>query len=160
MIVVADAGPLHYLVLIDAVYVLEPLYGCVLLPEAVARELQDVKTPVTVRSWIMQPPAWCQIRPDPPCDPALSFLDAGESAAISLAISVHADRLLIDEVAGRTEAERRHLHITGTLGVLADSHVAGLLDFEAALARLQRTTFYVSAAVIDRVRRRLSIGKS
>jgi hypothetical protein len=34
MIVVADAGPLNYLVLIDAVDALEPLYGRVLVPKA------------------------------------------------------------------------------------------------------------------------------
>jgi predicted nucleic acid-binding protein len=35
MIVVADAGPLHYLVVIGAVDVLGPLYNRVVLPEAV-----------------------------------------------------------------------------------------------------------------------------
>jgi predicted nucleic acid-binding protein len=40
MIVVADAGPPHYLVLIEAVDVLESLYSCVLVPQAVAGELQ------------------------------------------------------------------------------------------------------------------------
>lgn len=162
MIVVADAGPLHYLVLIDAVPVLEPLYGRVLVPEAVAGELQDAKTPAPVRAWIAQPPAWCEIRPDPPFDPALAFLDAGERAAITLAISIHADRLLIDEQDGRAAAEQRHLRITGTLGVLADAHTARLLDFETALTKLRLTSFYATAAVVDRVRRRLSseAGKS
>lgn len=36
MIVVADAGPLHYLVLIGAVDVLPTLYSRVLVPETVA----------------------------------------------------------------------------------------------------------------------------
>jgi len=39
MIVVTDAGPLHYLVLIGAVGVSEALYDRVLVPEAVAWEL-------------------------------------------------------------------------------------------------------------------------
>jgi|ERR1700733_12857453 predicted nucleic acid-binding protein len=79
MIVVADAGPLHYLVLIGAVDVLPPLYTRVLVPETVAAELQDAHTPATVRAWIARPPQWCEIRPDP-SDPALGFLDAGEPA--------------------------------------------------------------------------------
>src|SRR3982751_4346950 len=62
-------------------------------------------------------PVWCEIRPDPPPDPTLGFLDTGEHAAIVLALSVHADGLLIDERAGRTEAERRHLQVTGTIRV-------------------------------------------
>lgn len=155
MIVVADAGPIHYLVLIGAVEVLQPLYGRVLVPQAVARELQQTNTPATVRAWIAQPPQWCEIRPDPPFDPALRFLDAGEHAAIALALSVNADRLRIDEQAGRAEAERRHLPVTGTLGVLAEAHRAGLLDFESALAQLRHTNFYISADLVSHVRRLL-----
>ena len=81
MIVVADAGPLHYLVLIGAADVLEPLYSCILVPQAVAWELQESNTPAAVKAWIAQPPVWCEIRPDAPFDPALRFLDAGERAA-------------------------------------------------------------------------------
>ena len=95
MIVVTDAGPLHYLVLIGAVGVSEALYDRVLVPEAVAWELQEPNTPAIVHAWIAQPPQWCEIRPDPPFDPALRFLDAGEHAAIALAFSVKADRLPI-----------------------------------------------------------------
>ena len=127
MIVVADAGPLHYLVLIGAVDVLAPLYTRVLVPETVAAELQDAHTPATVRAWIAQPPHWCEIRPDPPSNPALSFLDVGEHAAITLALSVNADRLLIDEQAGRAEAERRHLLVnrhTGRPGQSASRRAA------------------------------------
>ena len=45
-------------------------------------------------------------------------LDLGERAAIALAGAIHADLLLIDEAAGRAEAKRRNLRVTGTLGVL------------------------------------------
>ena len=86
----------------------------------------------------------------------LRFLDDGEHAAIVLALSIKADRFLIDERAGRAEAERRHLLVTGTLGVLAEAHRAGLLDFEIALAQLRRTNFHVSAGIVDIVRQSLS----
>jgi len=56
MIVVADAGPVRYLVVIGAVDVLQSLYGRVLVPEAVAGELQDANTPASVLVWIAQPP--------------------------------------------------------------------------------------------------------
>ncbi len=159
MIVVADTGPLHYLVLIGAVDVLQPLYGLVFVPYTVARELQDTNTPATVRAWMAQPREWCEIRPDPPSDPTLRFLDPGERAAITLALSVDAGRLLIDEQAGRAEAERRHLTVTGTLGVLAEAHRTGLLDFEIALEQLRDSNFYLSATLVDTVRHRLSLGE-
>ena len=156
MIVVADAGPLHYLVLIGAVHVLQPLYNRVLVPQTVATELMETGAPNAVRTWIAQPPDWCEIRPDPPSEPALQFLDPGERAAITLALSLVADRLLIDEWEGRAEAERRYLLVTDTLGILAEAHQRHLLDFEVALARLYQTNFYLSAALIDRIRRELS----
>ena len=138
---------------------LQPLYTSVLVPQTVAGELQQADTPDAVRTWIAQPPDWCEIRPDPPSDPALQFLDPGERAAITLALSLDADRLLIDEWEGRAEAERRHLFVTGTLGILAEAHQQGLLDFGAALTRLRQTNFYMSAALVNRVHQRLSTGR-
>jgi predicted nucleic acid-binding protein len=142
MIVVADASPLQYLVCIGAIDVLPPLYERVLVAQSVARELQQNNTQAPVRAWMAQPPAWCEIRPDPPSDPTLAFLDPGERAAIPLALAVRADRLLIDDLAGRAEARRRHLVVVGTVGVLADANLAGLLDFEQAITQLRQTNFY------------------
>src|ERR1039457_5171274 len=64
---------------------------------------------------------------------------------------MNADELRIDELAGRAEAERRKLHVTGTLGV--QSYVAGLSDFDQAFARLRSTNFRLSAEVERLVRR-------
>jgi predicted nucleic acid-binding protein len=58
-----------------------------------------------------------------------------------------------------TEAARRRLHVTGTLGVLADAHLAGLLDFDEALAQLRTTSFRISSDVERLVRRRISVQK-
>jgi predicted nucleic acid-binding protein len=74
---------------------------------------------------------------------------------LSLAELLRADEILIDDRDGRSEAERRHLRVTGTVGVLADGHLAGLLDFGQAPARLRTTNFRLSAEVERLVRRRL-----
>ena len=55
MIVVADSTPLHYLILINSVHILKKLYGRVLVPEAVARELQAHRTPPIVKKWMADP---------------------------------------------------------------------------------------------------------
>ena len=60
MIVVADSGPLRYLVLIGAIHALPGLYERVLIPQTVAIELQDAKTPAAVSAWIAQPPSWLE----------------------------------------------------------------------------------------------------
>ena len=122
MIVVADTGPIHYLILIEAIAILHPLYDSVLVPQTVFEELNSGGAPEAVRAWMKYPPVWFQNRPDPVSDPPLNErLDPGERAAIALALSIPSDRLLIDYWAGRVEAERRHLKITGTLGCFSRS---------------------------------------
>jgi predicted nucleic acid-binding protein len=55
-IVVADAGPLHYLVLIDCAELLATLFDHVLIPFAVRDELIHPGTPQKVRDWVLKPP--------------------------------------------------------------------------------------------------------
>jgi predicted nucleic acid-binding protein len=120
MIVVADTSPILYLVLIDQIGLLQSLYGNVIIPDAVAAELLAPASPTPVRSWISNPPGWIQVTSPTPeqLDAVAAELDLGERMAIALATAFSADLLLIDDARGRHEARRRHLVVTGTLGVL------------------------------------------
>ena len=112
MIVVADTGPVHYLVLIGEIEVLPALYGRVLIPAAVSTELSHPHAPDVVRAWMGQPPAWLEVAsPGNPPDAELAsaHLDAGERDAILLAEELGADQLIIDEIRGRRVARQRHL---------------------------------------------------
>ena len=97
--------------------------------------------------------------PPAPPDPTLALLDPGERAALSLALLLRADRLLIDDWDGRAEAKRRHLLVTGTLGVLARAHQLQLLDFDVALSQLSQTNFYLSKQLVDSIRHWLLTGQ-
>ena len=66
MIVVADSGPLHYLILLEHVDLLRRFYGQVLVPEPVASELSAAGAPGVVREWITKPPTWVDVRPVTP----------------------------------------------------------------------------------------------
>jgi predicted nucleic acid-binding protein len=153
MIVVADSGPLHYLILLEHIELLRRFYGQVLVPEPVAGELSATAAPATVREWIRKLPTWVEVRPVP--SDAVSMitedLDLGERAAIALAETVHADLLLIDEAAGRAEAKRRHLRVTGTLGVLRAGAEQGLVNVPDLLERLKATSFYVDETLLSAV---------
>ena len=96
MIVVADSGPLHYLILLEQIELLWRFYGQVLVPEPVASELSAAGAPAIVREWITKPPTWVDVRPVTP--DAVSMitddLDLGERAAIALAETMHADGLV------------------------------------------------------------------
>jgi len=135
MIAIADTSPLNYLVLIGETEILERLYGRVVVPEAVWRELQHPETPATVAEWVAHRPAWLQIeRTTVPQDAGLQLLAEGEREAIVLAQKYQPQALLLmDEGKGRREATRRKLRITGTLGVLNDAASRGWVNLPSAL---------------------------
>jgi predicted nucleic acid-binding protein len=130
MIVIADTGPINYLILIGEIEVLPALYNRVLVPTSVSEELKRPRAPNPVRVWISQPPAWLEVR-SPGSSPGaeLAHLDVGERDAILLAEELGADRIIIDEIRGRREARRRHLSFTDHhvlfAGEVADHSVSG-----------------------------------
>jgi predicted nucleic acid-binding protein len=130
MIVVADTSPLNYLIRLGHPEVLHKIYGRVLVPHAVVIEMQHPEAPTEVRSWASAPPPWLEERQVGQVDETLSAeLGAGEREAITLALEVRADVLLIDERAGRKEAEERHIEVAGTLAVLLQASLRGYFDF-------------------------------
>ncbi|MGA2743042.1 MAG: hypothetical protein ABSG65_37110 [Bryobacteraceae bacterium] len=92
-LVIADTGPINYLVLIGNIDLLPVLFERVILPSAVASELSDPDAPPLVREWIADPPAWLDIHGAPIRqfdEAALEGLDEGETAAIALILRLSA----------------------------------------------------------------------
>lgn len=141
MRVVSDTSPLCYLLLIDQIDLLPGLFEKVLIPEAVAEELSHPAADRRIRDWIVTPPAWIGVleAPKPPSE--LNRLDRGESEAISLAVSLKADLVILDERKAREAAEVRGLSVTGLLGLLGLASDRGLVDLPSALVLLQQTSF-------------------
>ncbi len=150
MIVVADSGPLHYLILLNQAELLHRFYGQVVVPEAVLRELTSGRTPQPVRDWLSKPPAWLRVQvvPSSQLEFVTAELDPGEREAIALAHLLRADLLLIDEISGRAEARRRNLRVTGTLGILRIAAEKELIDVPEVLVQLRDTNFYVAEDLI------------
>jgi predicted nucleic acid-binding protein len=151
-LVIADTGPINYLVLIGHVELLQALFEKVILPSAVHSELASRKAPPSVQYWIANRPAWLDLRDVPfnqPDDASLKGIDAGEKAAIQLAAYLHADLLLMDDRKGVSAAERKGLRVTGTLGVLDLAARRRLIDLPAAIGRLRETNFRRSEALLD-----------
>jgi predicted nucleic acid-binding protein len=81
---------------IEREHLLRALYGRVLIPSAVADELNHENTPEVVRAWLAARPSWLEIRqPSHTLEPAVDLED-GEQQALALAEEVAADLLLID----------------------------------------------------------------
>lgn len=152
MFVVADTSPLCYLILIDHIHLLPQLYNRVVIPQAVYQELGVPAAPQPVRTWLAASPNWLEIRSVTfPNDQDLSLLDQGEAEAIALTEILGADLILIDEKRGRQTAMDRGLKVVGLLGILVTTANDGLIDFAAAIARLQVTNFRASPTLLHKL---------
>ena len=60
-LVIADTGPVNYLILIGSVEILPRLFERIVLPTAVEKELAAADAPAEVKTWIATPPAWLEI---------------------------------------------------------------------------------------------------
>jgi predicted nucleic acid-binding protein len=148
MIVVADTSPLNYLIRLGHPNVLHKIYGRVLVPRAVLIEMQHPEAPAEVRVWASAPPPWLEERLVEQVDENLAAeLGVGEREAITLALEVRADVLLIDERAGRKEAEERHIKVAGTLAVLLQASLRGYFELPEAMKQLRQYGFRVSRPV-------------
>jgi predicted nucleic acid-binding protein len=84
-LVIADTGPINYLVLIGRIDLLPVLFEKIVVPTPVLAELSASNAPSPVRGWIATLPAWVEVHKTPPYDepdPAFKDIHAGEVAAI------------------------------------------------------------------------------
>src|SRR5271170_5501224 len=149
-LVVADTSPIYYLLSIGHIDLLPRLFGKVFVPDAVHKELCHPAAPPVVRDWVSELPPWAEVTPVEAMDDAtLQPLGAGERAAITLALSLQADLILIDERKGKAVALGKGLDVTGTLGVLGLAARRGLIDLGDSFARLKRTNFRYRQEIMD-----------
>ncbi len=147
MIVVSDTSCITNLISLGKVSLLHEIFGIVIVPDAVARELRvihaDLPSFLTIRS-VSDPLLVSRF--------AGEMLDTGEAEAIVLAEELSADVLLIDEAAGRAVALRRQIPIIGLLGVLVRAKEERLIPAVAPLLDQLRDEigFYFSEALRQR----------
>lgn len=129
MIIVSDTSPINNLAAINHLHLLHQLYGTILIPEAVYRELTDPNFPVAgatevqTLDWIKT----CAVSDRHLVEALSNELDIGEAEAIALAVEISADQMLIDERQGRLVASRFNLRFTGLLGILIEAKSRGLI---------------------------------
>lgn len=162
MIVVSDTTPLRYLAELGGLEWLHRLFGEIACPPEVIAECRHENAPAQLRAWALAPPPWLQVvavSDNVHTLPIGAPLDAGEAAALCLALQIQAGLVLMDERRGRTVATELGLAVTGTLGVLVEAALCGIIDFEKELTRLRAlTNFRVEEQVIALARQRLASG--
>jgi predicted nucleic acid-binding protein len=146
-VVVADASPLIALRQIGRLQLLADLFGQVIVPPAVARE---VAGDVPLLPYVVVQPLAAPV----PQVVIAARLGAGESEAIALALAVGAGRLILDDLPARRLALSLHLPVVGILGLLLAGKQAGLLaSVSAEIDALATHRFRLAPAVVEQVLR-------
>lgn len=128
MLIVSDTSPLTALLLCHRQELLRQMFGRVIIPEAVEKELRCLHPSL---------PEWIEVASPSvlPLSVASAGLDPGETEAIALALELRPDTLLIDERNGRRVAADHGLHVTGLLGLFVLAKKTGFVKSVAPLIR-------------------------
>ena len=153
MRVVSNTSPLSNLAIIGRLDLLKHRYGGVRIPNEVADVLSALShAPAKIRIETALSEGWLAVDQPPWHSPILPFpLDAGETAAISLAWSSQADVLLIDEKRGRAAARSLGLSVGGVLGeLLYGKHSGALPSLRVEIQRLRAEAGFFVDLEIER----------
>ena len=129
MIVVSDTTPISEIAKIGRLTLLRDVYQRVIIPQEVYDEVMagPGSIPAAMRSV-----SWIEVLTVSDANKMLALhlstrLGLGECAAITLAEEMGAERLLIDDRAGRREAMARGLPVTRTIGTLLVAKQLGII---------------------------------
>jgi predicted nucleic acid-binding protein len=115
MLVIADTGPIISFSVIDKLDILDKVFGQVVIPEAVWRELEPYIAIFSIpKAMVYRNRVVPITRPFP----VTTKLDDGEKEAIQLFSEVNADLLLVEDNEARKFAEAHSVSCIGTPGVL------------------------------------------
>ena len=155
MIVVTDTSVILNLCVIEKIGVLPCLFKEILCPDSVRAEFEslagrDPRFAKMVFPGFINVVSVREIRPELT---DIHRLHQGEKDAISLALELNADALLIDERAGRDAVAALGLRSIGILGILLQAKVEGLLEsISPVLNQLQSEAgFWLAPTLVSQV---------
>lgn len=135
-----DSSPIIGLANIGRLDLIRMLFHDIVIPPAVAYEVRGVKLPDRVTVVPLQKPV-----PDSVLRPALG---RGETEAISLALEIRSERIILDDAAARLLAAAHGLRVVGLLGVLLIAkNLNFITDVRSNVDALRAASFWVSPQV-------------
>lgn len=154
MVIVSNTSPISNLTIVGEISLLQQIYPKILIPPAVHSEL--TRLPILQPAMLsLLDAGWLEIQS--PTNLQLLYtlnqiLDPGEAEAITLAVELSADRLLIDERLGRNIAASYGLKLRGLLGILIHAKQQGLIPVLKPILDhlINQAGFRVSQALYDR----------
>ena len=159
MIVISDTTPIISLLKAEQLELLKHLFGEVVIPEAVYKELIGNEAFWLEAEEIKQCP-FIKVRQVEDQKSVHIFrkvtgLDAGESEAMVMAEERQADLLLMDEQKGRRVAKQMGLVITGTIGILMQAYDEDLLSggaVETCLISMKKCGIRIGEALLGTIK--------
>ena len=134
--IIADTSCLILLEKIGELDILHKLFGTIITTTEVAEEFGQTL------------PSWFELRQ--PTDKNYQSIieasvDKGEASAIALAIELDDCLLIIDDLKGRKFAHQLGLTIIGTIGVIVDAKLVGIIpSVKPILAKIKSTNFRIT----------------
>lgn len=145
--VVSNSSPIIHLAKIRRLYLLKEYFHTIAIPEIVRREciVEGKDRPevelIKNADWIKA----LEVRDQRLVKLLRSSLDDGESEAITLALEIEADLILLDDSDAREKARLYGLKLTGIIGVLLRAKLDGKIgSLKEDLGRLRETGFWLS----------------
>lgn len=141
--VIANTSPIQYLFQLGLLDLLPELYGEVLVPEGVVRELRSgVDRGVSLPN--LDSLSWLRIRVarSAPVLILAAGMGAGEREVLALALETEDPLVILDDSLARRFAQRLSLPLSGTLGLLLKAKQRGRIEsVQPYLDRLESLRF-------------------
>ena len=159
MIVVADTSVILNLCCVRHEHLLPALFREVCIPDQVRSEFERLSRQQP-RFHGLHVPGWLRVMAVdviPPSIAAMPNLHVGETAALTLAMQLQAQAVLMDESAGRKAAHLLGMQPIGVLGVLIQAKRSGLLAaIRPVLADLENHAgFWLAPTLVEATLKKL-----
>lgn len=150
---VVNTSPLLALAACNQIELLRSLYGRVVVPNEVNKELSGGKNrPLLPGGLTAAHRTWLEVVEvtHSPKPSLLAELDAGEAEVITLALELKASTVLIDERIGWRVAIREGLTPVGSVGIILIAKKKGLIaEVKTQFHEMRNRGIYLSRRVID-----------
>lgn len=150
--VVVNTTPLIALSHVGQLSILKKLYGEIIIPEAVYREL-SVKADSVCKKAVDSSLDWIRvdkIKNQMAKDMYKTQLHDGEVEVMILSKEIAADVVIIDDANAKKHAKYLELPVTGTLGVLIKARQEGYVDeLKPILQQMMENGIYISRSLLE-----------